>query len=91
MRTILKPLAGLLLTWHVSLAGAEAALPETSSPPEMPSATREWLEMQRSGDFASRQPQPLSGKAMDRIHERYLKSFTQPIPQYFEHAQPTTR
>lgn len=48
-----------------------------------------WLEMQSSGKAASPHPQPLSGPAMNRVHERYLKSFTHPVPPYFEHAQPS--
>lgn len=52
------------------------------------SATRAWLEFQRSGQAASDQPQPLSGHAMDRIHERYINSFSDPIPEFYDHAMP---
>lgn len=50
------------------------------------SATRAWLDMQRSGQAASGRPQPLSGDAMDKIHERYINSFGNSIPEYYDHA-----
>ncbi|ROH88132.1 DUF3613 domain-containing protein [Pseudomethylobacillus aquaticus] len=42
--------------------------------------TRAWLDLQTSGKAASNKPQQLSGPVMERINERYLKSFTHPIP-----------
>lgn len=52
------------------------------------SATREWLELQRSGQAASDQPQPISGEAMGKIHERYINSFSKPIPEFYDHTVP---
>ena len=54
--------------------------------PETQSATKAWLELQSSGRAASEQAQPLTGPAMDRVHERYLKNFSHPIPPSYEHA-----
>lgn len=53
--------------------------------------TQQWLELQRSGKAASPQAQPISGEVMDKVHSRYIKSFEKPIPEYYEHAMPTTR
>ncbi|MFQ6404962.1 DUF3613 domain-containing protein [Methylophilus sp. 'Pure River'] len=53
--------------------------------------TQQWLELQRSGKAASPQSQPVSGEVMDKVHSRYIKSFEKPIPEYYEHAMPTTR
>lgn len=53
--------------------------------------TQQWLELQRSGKAASPQAQPVSGEVMDKVHSRYIKSFEKPIPEYYEHAMPTTR
>lgn len=52
-------------------------------------AARDWLELQSSGAAASSQPQPLSGAAMDKVHERYVKSFGHPLPIHFE-REPVT-
>lgn len=54
------------------------------------SPTQQWLELQRSGKAASAHPQPLSGEAMDRVHKRYLKSFEQPIPEFYERETSNT-
>lgn len=54
-------------------------------------ATSQWLELQRSGQAASTHAQPLSGEAMDKVHKRYLKSFEQPIPEFYEHEMRATR
>ncbi|WP_295718816.1 DUF3613 domain-containing protein [uncultured Halovibrio sp.] len=43
----------------------------------------QWLEKQRSGEVAGSQP-TLGGAEMQRIYERYLESFTHPIPDQFE-------
>lgn len=64
----------------------------TVPPPERElSPTQQWLELQRSGKAASPQAQPISGEVMDKVHSRYIKSFEKPIPEYYEHAMPTTR
>jgi hypothetical protein len=75
-----------------SLAPAHAedktqAVPD-SEKAEQESPVKAWLQLQSSGEAASAQAQPLSGPVMDRVHERYLKSFTHPVPPYFEHVQP---
>lgn len=45
-----------------------------------PSRTAQLLEMQRSGNYASDKRTVLPGKAQKRIYERYLNSFSHPIP-----------
>jgi hypothetical protein len=52
---------------------------------------RAWLDLQRSGEAASQQPQPLSGPAMDRAYGRYLRSFEHPQPMYFKHDESVSR
>jgi hypothetical protein len=56
-----------------------------------PSSTQKWLELQRSGKAASTQAQPISGEVMDKVHQRYIKSFERPIPEFYEHEMPATR
>ena len=55
------------------------------------SFTKQWLELQRSGKSASSNAQPSSGEVMDKVHQRYIKSFEKPIPEFYEHESPTTR
>lgn len=62
-------------------------VPETINT-EARSQVKTWLELQSSGEAASAQAQPLSGPVMDRVQERYLKSFSHPVPPYFEHVKP---
>jgi hypothetical protein len=77
-------LAVSLLLIATTAHAEEAAKNE---PQQAEPATRIWLELQRSGDAASMQPQPLSGPAMERVHKRYLKGFEHPQPLYYKHDE----
>ena len=87
MKQRISCLAALLLI--AMTAHAEEAATNQESSPEQ--TTRDWLELQRSGQVASQQAQPLSGPAMERVHERYLKSFQHPQPMYFKHDETIAR
>lgn len=80
----------LLMLGGISLQGfaepREEAMPNTERAETEP-VVKAWLELQSSGNAASEQPQSLSGPAMDRIHERYLKNFSHPIPPTYEHVE----
>jgi hypothetical protein len=76
----------LLLAAMTAHADEPAPEKATAATRELP--TESWLELQRSGQAASPQAQPLSGPAMERVHQRYLKSFEHPLPPYFVHDQP---
>lgn len=78
------------LLWLAALSLAATTALAEEQPIERQAAEDEpavhaWLEMQRSGDAASPQSQPLSGPAMERAYIRYLKSFEHPQPMYFKH------
>jgi hypothetical protein len=45
------------------------------------SATRQWLSKQETAANASAHRQTLSGPAMSRVYERYLKTFEQAVPE----------
>jgi hypothetical protein len=77
-------LAAWLLLIATTAYAEEAAKNEQ---PQAEPATRTWLELQRSGDAASMQPQPLSGPAMARAYVRYLKGFEHPQPMYYKHDE----
>jgi hypothetical protein len=93
----MKPLARYLLTPRAvvllmlcsmplqTYAESGNETPDTEKPEAQP-AVKAWLDLQSSGEARSKQPQPLSGPAMERVHERYLKNFTHPVPPYLEHA-----
>lgn len=44
----------------------------------------EWLQVQREGSQASSTPQRLSVAEHERAHQRWLDSFTYPIPEFFD-------
>ena len=80
--------AALLLSAMMAHAEEAVVSKETNSPEP---ATHAWLELQRSGEAASPQAQPLSGPVMDKVHERYLKSFEHQVPMYYQHDQPLSK
>lgn len=45
--------------------------------------TRQLLDLQKSGKYASRNEQKLSGKAQKEVYERYVNSFAHPIPERY--------
>ena len=50
---------------------------------------RAWLDLQRGGSQASETPRPMSGQQAQNIHERYLESFTHPIPEFYRDPDET--
>ena len=83
--TVILLLSGMALHASAETEEQEVARQENVEPQ---SPAKAWLELQRSGRAASLQAQPISGPVMDRTHERYLESFTHPVPPYFDHVQP---
>lgn len=80
----------------LSMALALLALPAFAAEPPAPgvlldaSELNAWTAQQRDGTAASPHRQTLSGKAMERAHERYLKSFEHPIPERFPRDSAST-
>jgi hypothetical protein len=89
----MKQIFTLLLSVFFIISSARAddsqITPPSSIGVKEPLPTQRWLELQRSGNAASPQAQPVSGEVMDNIHKRYIKSFERPIPEFYEHAMPT--
>lgn len=46
--------------------------------------TRAWLDLQASGTQASTAERPMTGELAERVYQRYLDSFTHPIPEQFK-------
>lgn len=47
-------------------------------------ATHSLLQRQREGRDASATPRPIDGRVVDVSHQRYLKSFETPLPEWFD-------
>lgn len=63
-------------------AGLMPASHAADADQEVGASTREVLELQRSGKAAG-PAQRLSGAAEARVYQRYLDSFTHPIPEFY--------
>lgn len=44
---------------------------------------RAWMDLQASGTEASEAERPITGEVAERVYQRYLDSFTHPIPRQF--------
>ena len=75
----------LLVAVTMGCASNRSEQTEAPSAREQPrqATVNDWLQKQRSGTVAGSQP-TLGGAEMQRIYERYLESFTHPIPEQFE-------
>jgi len=73
-----------LLTLPVLLLIGALAHAEQQPPPAVGTDTRAWLELQRSGAASTPQVQPVPGEVADKVYQRYLNSFDQPIPAEFD-------
>ena len=45
---------------------------------------RKWVDLQVSGDAAERSPDGMPGEIAERGWQRYVESFSHPIPERFE-------
>lgn len=68
----------------VALLVAMTAPAPAAEKQEIGAQTRQWLELQRSNNAALGAPRPMPGEVADEVYQRYLKSFTNPIPDQFE-------
>lgn len=60
-------------------ADASASEPGLEAPD-----TRAWLNLQAGGTAAQGAARPLPGEVADAVYQRYLQSFTHPIPEQFK-------
>jgi len=98
LRTALLGLAIGTVAWTASAqptgtppaATAATAQATEAEPAHVPlrrpvgDATRDLLALQREGRAASPTPRPIAGEVADLSYQRYLKSFTHPIPADFK-------
>lgn len=69
----------------VAAAGlASPALAQGSEEQRIGEQTRAWVDLQASGTQASTAERPMTGELAERVYQRYLDSFTHPIPEQFQ-------
>ncbi len=78
--TVLAALAAAPALWAQSTQAPEASPPPAAS---VGDATHSLLQRQREGREASTAPRPIDGRVAELSHQRYLKSFEQPVPAWF--------
>lgn len=58
---------------------------QTLAPELQPGAeTRSWIELQTRAGESPAAPRPMAGEVADQVYQRYLKSFSHPIPEQFD-------
>jgi hypothetical protein len=74
-----------------ALSAPLAASAQHDAPPseadanaELGAETQAWVDLQISNNASLGAARPMSGEVADQVFARYLKSFTHPIPEYFE-------
>ncbi len=67
----LSMLTSLLLAGTAQ--AAEPATPQNSD-------TKAWLDLQISGSAAAQDERPMPGEIADKVYQRYVDSYAQPIP-----------
>ena len=82
---IVAAVGGLVWSQAEYVCAAEGA-PAWQTEGEWGDSTRAWLDVQRSGQEAGL-THPLGAEAANLGHQRYLKSFTHPIPEFYRPPQ----
>lgn len=89
MKTLLNPRRYLALMTAFAVATplwaqspGDAAVTEKAAA-RVGDATHSLLQRQREGREASATPRPIDGRVAELSHQRYLKSFEQPVPAWF--------
>lgn len=77
---MMRTMTMLILTLLVSSASAG----ERERRPVPGEQTRAWLELQKSNNASWGEPRELPADVAQRVYERYLRSFEQPIPEQFD-------
>lgn len=70
--------------WAQTTTSAPEASATAPGATRVGDATHNLLQRQREGREASATPRPVGGQAADLSHQRYLKSFEQPLPAWFD-------
>ncbi|HSW12395.1 MAG TPA: DUF3613 domain-containing protein [Solimonas sp.] len=68
----------------LALVAPLAQAGDADTPPRVGDETRAWLQLQTDGSAAAPGDRPMSGEVADKVYERYVNSFGQPIPAHLE-------
>lgn len=72
--------------WAQTAAADPTARPAVATPApavRIGDATHSLLQRQREGREASATPRPIDGAVAEMGHQRYMKTFEQPVPAWF--------
>lgn len=76
------------LTFSFLMLSSTPIMADPDKPMSKPGEqTRHWLELQKKGQVSSPNSQALPGPAAAQIYQRYLNSFSHPIPEYFSETE----
>lgn len=70
-----------LVTSSVTVTASAA---ESTARQAMGTDARQWVDLQISGEAAERSPDGMPGEIAERVWQRYVESFSHPIPEKFE-------
>lgn len=73
----------LLLMAPVMLLPFTGSAADAADRSELGAEVRAWTELQKSGNASLGAIRPMPGEIADRVYERYLQSFTRPIPEQY--------
>ncbi len=65
-------------------AAAQAQPPAPIAPAPAGDDVRNWIDLQTRTAASPAPPRPMSGEVADQVFQRYLKSFSHPIPDQFQ-------
>lgn len=68
----------------VALSAVLLPLAASAAEQKVGEQTRAWLDLQRSNNAAYGAVRPMPGDVADKVYERYLNSFTHPIPEFYK-------
>ncbi len=80
---VLMPLLMATSLWAQAPAEPPPEPSAAAPAPQVGDATRQLLQRQRLGQEASAAPRVIDGTVANLSHQRYLKSFEQPLPAWF--------
>lgn len=72
------------LAQDTAASAAPAAAPAPAAGQGFGSQTRYWLATQSSNAQSVTETRPMSGEAASLVYQRYLNSFSHPIPERYE-------
>ena len=75
---------GVLAAVSLSAAAEDAVSPQV---PQTGEKTRQWLDLQVSGNASLGAVRPMPGDVAEKVYERYLNSFDHPLPEQMQREQ----